>query len=185
MSSVRSLCVFCGAETGKRPEYSEKTAEFGGLLAKRGIKLVYGGGSIGLMGRVADAAIASGGDVTGVIPACLKNRELAHPEVRDMIVVGTFEERKARMYSISDAFVALPGGSGTLDELFDVLSRTMLGMNDKPVGILNVSGYYDKLVGFLRHVKDEKFAKSIDDRLVIDEDPVKLLESIINRGKRK
>ena len=144
-----SVCVFCGSKIGHDPEFSTAAAVLGTDLARHGIRLVYGGGNIGVMGVVADAALAAGGQVIGVIPAALLARELGHAGITDLQVVDTMHTRKARMADQSDAFVALPGGLGTFEELFEILTWGQLRLHSKPVCILNVKGYYDSLLTFL------------------------------------
>jgi uncharacterized protein (TIGR00730 family) len=154
---VRRICVFCGASPGRRPAYLELATSVGSGLAARGIGLVYGGGRVGMMGAVADAALASGGDVIGVIPRGLVDRELAHPGVTELRVVETLHERKAVMSELADGFIALPGGLGTLEELAEVASWAQLGLHAKPIGLLGPDGYWDALAGWLDHAVDEGF----------------------------
>jgi uncharacterized protein (TIGR00730 family) len=149
--AVRRVCVFCGANAGRDGRFAAAADAFGDALAERGIGLVYGGGGVGLMGAVADAALARGGEVIGVIPRALVDRELAHPGVTRLRVVETLHERKAFMAELADAFAALPGGFGTLDELAEALSWAQLGLHAKPCGVLNVDGYFDGLVAFADH----------------------------------
>ena len=151
------ICVFCGSRTGTRPAYTEAAREMGALLAARGIGLVTGGGKVGLMGVVADAALSAGGEATGVIPRTLLEREVGHEGMTDLHVVETMHQRKAAMAALSDAFVALPGGIGTMEELFEVWTWSVLGIHAKPVGLLNVDGYYDDLLRFLDGSVDEGF----------------------------
>lgn len=146
---MRSIAVFCGSAIGRDPRFAETAAALGRAIAERGLTLVYGGASIGLMGTVADAALEAGGRVVGVIPTALVNRELAHRRLADLRIVATMHERKNLMAALSDAFVALPGGVGTLDELFEMLTWTHLGMHAKPCALLDVGGYYAPLVEFL------------------------------------
>jgi uncharacterized protein (TIGR00730 family) len=146
---IRSLCVFCGSSGGNSPEYATGAAAFGQLAAERGIELVYGGGRVGLMGAVADACLAAGGRVIGVIPEALATKELAHQGCTELHVVGSMHERKALMAERSDAFVALPGGIGTFEELFEVWTWGQLGLHKKPCGLLNIAGFFDKLLEFL------------------------------------
>jgi hypothetical protein len=146
---VRSVCVFCGSAMGAKAEYERVAAALGQAIARRGLTLVYGGAHVGLMGVVADAALAEGGRVTGVIPTSLVNRELAHMSVNDLRVVASMHERKSLMASLSDAFVSLPGGVGTLDELFEMLTWTQLGFHAKPCAIVDVDGYFAPLLKFL------------------------------------
>lgn len=157
--ALRSLCVFCGSRHGKRPEYTAAARAFGQALAERGITLVYGGGNVGLMGEVADAALQAGGRVVGVIPEFLRAKEVAHTGLSELIVTDSMHSRKAHMASLSDAFVALPGGLGTFDELFEILTWAQLGIHAKPVGLLNVDGFFDPLLAMTRHAVDEGFAK--------------------------
>jgi len=156
---MRRICVFCGASSGARPEYADATTEVARLLAADGIGVVYGGGGVGLMGVLADAVLAEGGEIIGVIPRALMDREIAHPGVTDMRVVGSMHERKALMAELADAFIALPGGIGTLEELFEVYTWAQLGLHHKPCALLNVEGYYDGVAGFLGHAVQERFLR--------------------------
>lgn len=158
-SPIRRVCVFCGASNGRRPEYPQAAAQLGRELARRNITVVYGGGRAGLMGTVADAALESGGQVIGVITRLLQNRELAHMGATELHVVDTMHERKMMMATLADAFVALPGGLGTLDELFEILAWAQLGIHSKPVGLLNTCNFYDKLWEFVDHVDSENFLR--------------------------
>ncbi len=153
------ICVFCASTHGVRPEYAEATRAFGRRLVARGHSLVYGGGNVGLMGVVADAVLEAGGDVTGVIPHALMAREIGHGGVTPPHVVDSVHERKALMAELSDAFVALPGGVGTFEELFEAITWTQLGLHRKPCGLLNVAGFYDGLIAFLDHAWAEGFIK--------------------------
>ena len=154
---LSSLCVYCGSRPGARPVYVEQAAALGRLLAERGIALVYGGASIGVMGAAADAAIAAGGRVIGVIPKALAEKEVAHSNLTELHVVDSMHTRKAKMAELSDAFVALPGGIGTFEELFEVWTWLQLGFHTKPVSLLNTAGYWDGLLSFLDHARDEAF----------------------------
>ncbi|MGB3632544.1 MAG: TIGR00730 family Rossman fold protein [Rubrobacteraceae bacterium] len=154
---MNSICVFCGSSSGKDPAYTEGARSLGVSLADRGIKLVYGGGHVGLMGVVADAALEAGGEVVGVMPRSLVDREIAHETLTDLRVVGSMHERKALMSELSDGFIALPGGNGTLEEFFEVLTWAQLGEHRKPCGLLNISGYYDPLLAVLDHMMDKGF----------------------------
>jgi uncharacterized protein (TIGR00730 family) len=158
-SALRSICVFCGSSVGNRPEYAAAAAEFGRLLASRGIRVVYGAGNVGLMGIVADAALVAGGEVIGVIPQMLVDRELAHRRITDLRIVGSMHERKALMAELSDAFVALPGGLGTYEELCEVLTWAQLGIHHKPCGCLNVLDYFTPLERLLDHAVAEGFMR--------------------------
>ena len=156
---LNAICVFCGASNGGRPEYPAAAWELGTAIARQGSTLIYGGGRAGLMGAVADAALASGGKVIGVITTLLKDRELGHTGITELHVVETMHERKMQMATLADAFVALPGGLGTLDELFEILAWAQLGIHAKPVGLLNANHYYDGLMTFLDHVDRERFLR--------------------------
>jgi len=156
---MRRICVFCGSSPGARPAYAEAAAQVGRLLAGEGIGLVYGGGQVGLMGVLADAVLAEGGEIVGVIPQALVDREIGHPGVADMRVVGSMHERKALMADLADAFIALPGGIGTLEELIEVYTWSQLGMHRKPIGVLNVNGYYDALAALLDRAVREGFVR--------------------------
>jgi len=156
---VRSVCVFCGASTGVNPAYREAAIALGQALAHRGLTLVYGGGAVGLMGIVADAAMAAGGEVIGIIPQALMDAEVGHTGLTRLEVVDGMHARKARMAELSDAFVALPGGLGTLEELFEVWTWGQLGYHAKPLGLLDVNGFYSKLGSFLDHVVEEGFVR--------------------------
>lgn len=156
---ITSLCVYCGASTGNRPEYRQAAHAFGEQMAKRGIRLVYGGGNIGLMGIVADAVLAAGGQAIGVIPHALASKELAHQGLTELIEVDSMHERKLRMADLADAFVALPGGIGTLEELFEVYTWQQLGFHGKPIGLLDVAGYYRPLLGFLDQMTEHQFLR--------------------------
>jgi uncharacterized protein (TIGR00730 family) len=146
---MRSICVYCGSSPGNDPAYWSAAVEFGTLLGRQGIRLVYGGGDVGLMGAIADAVMAAGGEVVGVIPQGLVDREVAHLGLTELHVTRSMHERKAMMAELADGFVAMPGGLGTLEELFEILTWAQLGLHHKPVGLLNVAGYYDALVAFV------------------------------------
>ena len=179
MSRIKSLCVYCGSSTGADPAYRAAAEAMGTLLAREGITLVFGVGKVGLMGIVADAALRAGGRVHGVIPHALSGKEVLHPGLSEVEVVGSMHERKARMAELSDAFVALPGGLGTYEELFETWTWAQLGWHAKPVAILNVAGFYDRLVGFLGHVVDQGFVQETHRAmLLVDEDPGKLLDRL-------
>jgi uncharacterized protein (TIGR00730 family) len=171
------VCVFCGSSRGRDPRHAEAAALLGGLLAARGLGLVFGGGSVGLMGVLAEHALAAGGSVIGVIPHGLAARELAHRGVSDMRVVPTMHARKATMASLADGFLALPGGLGTFEELFEVVTWGQLGIHRKPIGVLNVAGYYDPLVALLDHATAGGFVGDEGRRLVlVDSDAGRLLD---------
>jgi uncharacterized protein (TIGR00730 family) len=172
---VQRVCVFCGASSGRRAAYAVAARTFGALLAERGLGLVYGGGRVGLMGAVADGALAGGGEVIGVIPQELVDRELAHGGLTELRVVGSLHERKALMAELSDAFVALPGGFGTLDELMEQLTWAQLGLHRKPVGLLDVEGYWAPLIALARHATEEGFVREVDLEVIAVGDDGKLL----------
>lgn len=153
----RSICVFCGSRNGERDSYREMAYTLGAAMANRSIRLVYGGGSVGLMGAVAEGALDAGGEVIGIIPESLFNAEIAHQNLTSLEVVPDMHARKARMASLADAFVALPGGIGTLEELFEVWTWAQLGYHDKPVALLNVDNFYDPLLAFLTHTLEQGF----------------------------
>ena len=174
------LCVFTGSNPGRLPVYRQAAVAFGTALAETGIGLVYGGASIGLMGVVADAARAHGGEVIGVIPRALVAAEVAHGGLEDLRVVGSMHERKALMAELADGFVALPGGIGTLEELFEVWTWAQLGYHRKPCGLLNAGGFYDKLLGFLDHVAAEQFFKPAHRAmLLVENDADAMLSAIL------
>jgi len=156
---IRRLCVYCGSSYGARDGYREAATRLGGLVAGRGIELVYGGGHVGLMGAVADGALAAGGRVIGVIPRALMDRELGHTGIQDLRVVADMHERKMTMADLADAFVALPGGWGTLEELTEMLTWLQLGIHAKPIGLLNVDGYFDALLAFAAPMVEERFVR--------------------------
>ena len=158
--SLQSICVFCGASTGANPIYREAAIAMGQALASNGIRLIYGGGAVGLMGVVADAAMAAGGEVIGIIPQSLKDSEIGHTGLTRLEVVDGMHARKARMAEFSDAFIALPGGLGTLEELFEVWTWGQLGYHAKPLGLLDINQFYSKLSHFLDHIVEEGFVKS-------------------------
>jgi uncharacterized protein (TIGR00730 family) len=157
---VKRVLVFCGSSPGRLPEYSERAAELGRLLAERGLETVYGGASVGLMGVVADAALAAGGTVIGVIPTRLFEHEIAHAGLTKLHVVETMHERKALMAELSDAVIALPGGTGTLDELFELFTWKQIGLHRKPIGLLDVADYWQLLLTFLEHAVNERFLRA-------------------------
>jgi uncharacterized protein (TIGR00730 family) len=173
------LCVFCGSNPGSQPVYLEMARLLGKTLAENGIGLVYGGASVGLMGAVADAAQAAGGEVIGVIPRSLLQKELAHTGLTDLRIVESMHERKALMAELSDGFIALPGGIGTLEELFEVWTWAQLGHHTKPCSLLNVAGFYDSLAVFLDHLVDQAFVKAPQRHMLIVENDVDALLAAI------
>ncbi len=173
---MQRICVYCGSSPGRLPEYREAARSLGYELAARGLGLVYGGASVGVMGAVADAVLERGGEVIGVIPSALARKEVAHDGLADLIVVGSMHERKARMAELSDGFIALPGGWGTLEEIFEMLTWAQLGFHRKPCGILNVAAYYDGLVSFLERAIEERFVREeFRPLMLVEEEPSQLL----------
>lgn len=176
---MKRVCVFCGSSPGRDPRYLEAAQAMGRAVAQRGLGLVYGGGSVGLMGAVADAALAAGGEVVGVIPQVLQDRELAHRSLTTLHVVGSMHERKALMAELSDGFVALPGGMGTLEELSEVLTWAQLGLHARPVGLLDVAGYYQPLAEFFDRAVRDGFIRPLHRRLLlVGHEPAGLLDTL-------
>ena len=159
MPELSSICVFCGSNAGANPAYLESAEIVGRGLAQRGVRVVYGGATVGMMGALADAVRGEGGDVVGVIPRAIFDREIGHTGLDDLRVVGSMHERKALMAELSDAFIALPGGIGTLEELFEVYTWAQLGIHTKPLGLMDVAGYFQPLVAFLDHAVQERFLR--------------------------
>ena len=178
---MKSICVFCGSSSGNNEIYKTKAKKFGEHLAKKGYKLVYGGGKVGLMGIIADSVLNAGGSVTGVIPKDLMDKEVGHDGLTEMFIVNGMQERKSMLSKLADVFVALPGGFGTLDELFEVLTWSQLGIINKPCAILNINGYFDHLIKLLEHTVEEKFLnKKHLNNLIVETDEDKLLDRINN-----
>lgn len=174
---ISSVCIYCGSSPGAHEAYGRAARAMGAALARRGVRLVYGGGQVGLMGQLADLCLDAGGMVTGVIPDFLFHKEIAHGRVSDMRVVTSMHERKQVMADEADAFIALPGGLGTLEELFEVWTWSQLGRHVKPVGVLNAHGYFDQLLAFLDHMQGEQFVESRHrDMLIEHRDPDSLLD---------
>jgi len=174
---VNSICVFCGSRPGADPAYEVAARCLGQALAQANITLVYGGGNVGLMGVVADAALEAGGEVVGVIPEALMRREIGHPGLTKLHVVASMHERKAKMAELSDGFVALPGGTGTLEEFFEVLTWAQLGEHEKPCGLLDIAGYYGPLLAVFDHMVEKGFLKDHHrEMLLLERDPTTLLE---------
>ena len=165
----KRLCVFCGSSHGANPAYAEAAKNLGGEFARRGIGLVYGGGNVGLMGVIADAVLAAGGEVIGVIPEALMAKELGHNGIQDLRVVKTMHERKAMMAELADGFIAMPGGIGTFEEFFEIVTWAQLGFHSKPCALLNVNGFYDPLLGLVDHAIEERFIKASQRRILIVE----------------
>jgi uncharacterized protein (TIGR00730 family) len=176
---MRRIVVFCGASPGRRPAYVAAAQDLGRLLASRGIGVVYGGATIGLMGALADAALAAGGEVIGVIPRRLFPAKIPHTGLSEQRVVATMHERKALMAELSDAVIALPGGTGTLDELFEMFTWSQLGLHRQPIGLLDVEGYWQPLLAFMDHMVQERFISAEHrDTLLVESDPETLLERL-------
>jgi uncharacterized protein (TIGR00730 family) len=175
---VKRICVFCGSSPGRHAQYSEAAIHLGETIARRGMGLIYGGGSVGLMGVVANSVLRAGGQVIGVIPKSLATKEVAHFDLEDLRVVESMHERKAMMADLADGFIALPGGMGTLEELCEILTWGQLGMHTKPCGVLNVDGYFDLFLEFLEHAVTEQFLKPKHRALLlVDQDPDRLLDA--------
>ncbi|WP_420992720.1 TIGR00730 family Rossman fold protein [Cupriavidus sp. 30B13] len=176
---MKSVCIYCGSSPGNRPEYAEAARAMGKLLAERGLALVYGGGKVGLMGTVADAVLAHGGTAIGIIPEALMQKEVGHRGLSELHVVRNMHERKQMMADRADAFVAMPGGVGTFEELFETFTWLQLGYHAKPVGLLNAAGFYDGMLGFLQHAVDEGFLKQVhNDLLYMDPTPEGILDKL-------
>ena len=176
MSEIRRLAIFCGSNPGARPDYVEAARSLGRLLAQRGIGIVYGGSNVGLMAALADAVMDELGDIIGVIPQMLVEREVANTALTDLRIVDSMHERKAMMAELADGFIALPGGIGTLEEFFETWTWGQLGMHPKPCGLLNVAGYFDPLLAFLDHAVAEKFVRDVHrGMVVVESDPASLL----------
>ena len=175
----RSVCVYCGASPGHDPQYAEAARALGQEMAQQKLALVYGGGHVGLMGIIADAVLEAGGEVTGVIPKALMDTEIGHNRLTRLLVVKDMHERKALMAEHANGFIAMPGGIGTLEELFEAMTWAQLGFHDKPVGLLNVNGFYDTLIAFLSQLSQEGFLRDEHRSLLINEsEPVALLERL-------
>jgi uncharacterized protein (TIGR00730 family) len=182
---VKRVLVFCGSSPGRLPEYTERAAEFGRLLADRGLEVVYGGASVGMMGALADAALAAGGKVIGVIPRRLLEREIAHAGLTKLHITETMHERKALMVELSDVALALPGGTGTLDELFELFTWNQLGLARKPLGLLEVADYWRPLLAFLEHAVNERFLRAEHlETLLVGRDAGALLDKLLGYEPR-
>ncbi len=174
---MKSICVFCGSSPGSRSEYLEAARDLGAALVQQGINLVYGGGNVGIMGAIAESVFNSGGKVTGVIPRHLAEKEVAYTELSDLRIVDSMHQRKALMEQLSDGFIAMPGGLGTIEEFFEVWTWTQLNMHQKPCGLLNICGYFDQLLNFLDHTVEEQFVQA-DHRhmIIVEENSHKLID---------
>lgn len=179
MRKIKSICVFCGSSPGSDPEYTAAARQLGRLLGRKSITLVYGGSNIGLMRAIADACLAEGGHVVGVMPQGLIDREVAYTELKEFHVVESMSIRKEKMAELSDAFIAMPGGIGTLDEIFEAMSWNQLEIMDKPVALLNTKGFYNQLVSFLEYTVEQRFVRPEHHKnLLVNEYPEHLLEAI-------
>lgn len=176
---MKSITVYCGANHGNNPNYTKSAQQLGKLLATNNIRLVYGGGHVGLMGVIADAVLENGGEVIGVIPQFLVDKELAHPKATEMIVTQNMHERKAKMLELADGFIAMPGGFGTMEEYFEALCWGQLDLHKHPIGLLNVDGFYDHLLQFFEHMSEKGLLRKANKAMVLsDQDPTKLLEKM-------
>lgn len=169
-SRLKRICVYCGSSSGNKIYYEEEARYLGRLLVEKGIELVYGGARVGIMGAIADEVLNEGGKVIGVIPQNLVRREVAHNGLMDLRIVDSMHDRKAMMSDLSDGFIALPGGLGTLEELFEILTWSQLGLHTKPTGLLNIGGYYDRLINFLDYAVEESFVKPVNRSLLLIRD---------------
>lgn len=175
---MKRITVFCGSSSGTEMGYKTQAWSVGQMLALNNIELVYGGAKIGLMGAVADGALSNGGKVTGVLPVFLKSKEIAHEQLTELILVDTMHERKTKMNDLCDGIIALPGGYGTLEELFEILTWAQLGLHKKPIGILNVNGFYDALVNLVQTMVDKGFLKQINQQMLLVSDNI---EDLLNK----
>lgn len=176
---MKAICVYCGANPGARPEYAEQARALGRVLAGQGLGLVYGGGNVGLMGIIADEVLRCGGEAVGIIPEALMKKEIGHMGLTELHIVSSMHERKQMMADRSDAFIAMPGGVGTYEELFETFTWLQLGYHSKPIGLLNVNGFYDGLLGFLQHAADEGFLRANHAAMLqVSTDPADLVEQL-------
>jgi len=183
---LKRLCVFCGSSFGVNPAYVKAAIDLGNAIAKRNICLVYGGARVGLMGEIASTVIRAKGEVIGVIPKDLVEKEVAHSNLSDLRIVGTMHERKSLMAELSDGFIAMPGGFGTMEEIFEAITWAQLSFHDKPCGFLNIKGYYNDLIKFLDHSVEENFIVTEHrEMIIIDDDPKSLLDKFLNNEPPK
>ena len=181
MTPINSICVYCGSSPGRLEAYSKAANQLAESLVNQNIRLIYGGASIGIMGMVADRVLALGGEVIGVIPQALSHKEVAHPNLSQLHITHTMHERKMLMAELADGFIALPGGIGTLEELFEIWTWAQLGIHNKPLGLLNVAGYFDDLIRFLDHMTEQAFFKSRHRQmLMVESQPDPLLNRLLN-----
>lgn len=178
---MKTICVYCGSKTGNDPDFRRSATLLGKRMARQGIGLVYGGANIGLMGTIADAVLQDGGEVIGIIPRDLFREEVIHPEITQQIMVDNMHQRKEKMAALADGFIAMPGGFGTFEELFEAITWNQLGIQNKPVGMLNVNGYYDSLSVFIDHAVDQGFIHPRHRSLyMIEHDPEKLIDELMS-----
>ncbi len=186
---MNSICVFCGSSVGRRENYIKKAHELGQLIANKNMALVYGGGNIGVMREIADSCLKHGGKVIGVMPRLIVDKEIAHKQITELHIVESMHERKAMMAELSDAFIAMPGGFGTMDEIFEIMTWNQLEIIDKPTGLLNVDGYFDHLIAFIDHAVNEKFVRDEHNRnLIVETDAdilIKKLEGFVPQKAEK
>lgn len=176
---MKSICVFCGSNAGTNPEYAKAAKELGHLLVEKDIRLIFGGGNVGLMGIIADAVLERGGEAIGVIPHFLMDKEVGHTGLTEMKMVDTMHQRKELMADLSDAFITMPGGIGTMEEFFEIFTWGQLGLHPKPFGILNVGGYYDHLLAFFENMVNERFLSQTNyDMLYASKSPTDLLQQL-------
>jgi len=184
--TMNRICVFCGSSSGNKPEYLQAAEKLGSLMAESRIELVYGGGNVGLMGMTAKSCLENGGRVTGVIPEHLFKMEVAHKKLTDLKIVKDMHQRKSMMSEMADGFIALPGGIGTFEEVFEIFTWMQLGIHQKPVGILNINGFYDLLGQFMQHVVEEGFLRKEHlEMLIVEDDPFKMIERLRNYKHKK
>jgi len=181
MNTFKLLCVYCGSSPGRNQAYLAAADQLAAVMVAADITLVYGGASIGIMGRLADSVLAAGGEVIGVIPAALAHKEVAHPRLTELHVTDSMHERKMKMAELADAFIALPGGIGTLEELFEIWTWAQLGIHAKPCGLLNAEGYFDALIAFLDHMAEQQFVKPEHRAmLLVESNPGTLIELCVS-----
>lgn len=184
MTTLKTVCVYCGSSDGTQPAYKDAARLLGEQIAKSGLRLVYGGGSLGLMGTVAKATLAHGGPVTGIIPGFLHTREVMLEEVDDLVVTDDMHQRKRLMFEKADAFIALPGGIGTLEELVEMLTWEQLGRHDKPILLANIGGFWDPLISLIDHMRDQRFIRPDSDvRYLVENDPRKLIDTLLSAAR--
>lgn len=180
---MKKIAVFCGSSMGASEAYASGARELGKELARRGLSLVYGGANVGLMGAVANSVLSEGGEAIGILPGFLKNREIAHPLLSELVIVDSMHERKAKMAELADGFIVLPGGAGTMDEFFEIFTWLQLGLHAKPCGLLNVNRYFDPLIALIDHMADENFLQEkYRTAVLVDEDPGELLNRFATYG---